>query len=513
MIKSVDNQQVFDRFATSHNVVIFLTNTITSTLMAGGAILIWNTIDVQYKINKTASPPLLVWLLSGLSLLNFAFILTFTALAVGYSRQYYYIFVISYMAGSFILLLVIADISVWNVRSLVLRYQDRFASSTVQTKLQAAEKSLYPLYAFVLFLNGLLLVVIGALIYKADLISTSGVTNNPPDVAHPWQWSIDIFAWVHVCVIFVFLWWSWVPLHVLSPIAKKMGISFFEESVNQVTPVANRAGTGTFAVEYPNDNNGATPAATSHKSVLHSNMLNSPQSNTTTKATKTAISAGSILVQPRTEPTQTNVVLHPLRDSIIGARESVVGIRESVIGGDLMSHNYHPEPSTSQMRTFQNGTPHDNKKEGRGKDKDTIPVSSTPVQKHSPSPFRNGGKSVPSGPNTPGRNVNNANPGETEFSLNPSTRMSTLSGNVTIDMSSFNNQTTTSSDAHVISTVSGNSSHHQHAVTSVSSHPNAVAPTPLLPANQFQSHQGEDVEEFSVSDLNSPKTVLHKDTK
>lgn len=198
------------------------TNNITPALMACGAVLVYTTIDVQHKINKSTTPRPLVWLLGSLSGINFAVINAFTALAVVRLQQRYYQIILIYMTGSFSVLLIIADVSVWQVRALILKFQDRSASA-VKSKALAAEKSLYPLYAFVLFLNGLVSVVIAALIYQTVAISQANKQYDPPDRADPTQWKIDIFAWVHVVVIFVFVWWSWVPMHVLRSLLRQLG--------------------------------------------------------------------------------------------------------------------------------------------------------------------------------------------------------------------------------------------------------------------------------------------------
>lgn len=231
VVKSIDNQQVFDRYHNDGYIVIFLTNNITPSLMMAGAVLIYNTIDVQYRINQTPTPKLLLWLLVCLSLLNFIFINVCTALAVIELRQRWYAMLLIYMVCSFMILLIIADVSVWQVRKLILKFQDRTGSSNVRNKAKATEKALYPLYAFVSFLNCLLVVVMTALIYQAIHISNSGNSDEPPDRANPLDWSIDIFAWVHVVAIFVFLWWSWVPLTVLKPILKKLGLETNETNV------------------------------------------------------------------------------------------------------------------------------------------------------------------------------------------------------------------------------------------------------------------------------------------
>ena len=148
-----------------------------------------------------------------------------TALAVVKLQQKYFQMVLIYMVASFSVLLLIADVSVWQVRSLVVKYQDR-SLSAVRSKALAAEKSLYPLYLFVAFLNGLLYVVIGALIYQTIAISQAGKENDPPDRADPSEWKLDIFAWVHVVAIWLFIWWSWVPLHVLRPLLRQLGYEF-----------------------------------------------------------------------------------------------------------------------------------------------------------------------------------------------------------------------------------------------------------------------------------------------
>lgn len=211
VVKSVDSQQALYRFNSGAYITIFLTNNITCCLMLGGALLIYNTIDVQHKINKSVTPPALPWLLAAVSCLNFLFINVCTALAVTKLKQVYYLYILFYLISSFSVLMIIADCSVWNVRSLVLksvrmpsapfaistaqialspfprtrrfpacalfplrrRYQDR--SVSVRSKVLAAEKSLYPLYGFVIFLNLLLVAVIAALSYQANLIRTKNV--------------------------------------------------------------------------------------------------------------------------------------------------------------------------------------------------------------------------------------------------------------------------------------------------------------------------------------------------
>jgi hypothetical protein len=129
LVKSIDNQQVFSRYHSSAYIVIFLTNNITPALMLGGAVLIYNTIDVQYRINKSKTPLLLPALLSALSFSNFVVMNTCTALAVTRLQQRYFLYLLWYLVVSFSVLIIIADLSVWNVRALVLKSQERKTST------------------------------------------------------------------------------------------------------------------------------------------------------------------------------------------------------------------------------------------------------------------------------------------------------------------------------------------------------------------------------------------------
>jgi hypothetical protein len=233
--------------------------------MASGAVLIYTTIDVQHKINKSTTPPALIWLLGSLSVLNFLFINMATALAVIRLQQKYYQMVLIYMVASFSVLLLIADVSVWQVRSLVVKYQDR-SSSAVRSKALAAEKSLYPLYLFISFLNGLLLLVIAALIYQTIAISQADRTNDPPDRADPREWKLDVFAWVHVIAIWLFIWWSWVPLHVLRPLLRSLGYEFDGNSHTIVGPDGTtiHPNTGREGPHFTSDRRGTVVTIQSH---------------------------------------------------------------------------------------------------------------------------------------------------------------------------------------------------------------------------------------------------------
>lgn len=232
-MKSIDNQQVFDRFHTNSYVVIYMTQNITASLMAAGAVLIYNIIEAQYRINKQATPRPLFWVLLALSIINYVAVNVFTALAVCEGRQLWYVFVLVYMIVSFMVLLGVADVSAWSVREMVLKFQAR-AASALGRQARAAERGLYPLYAFLIFLNLLLGAVIGALLYQSIHIVLTDQTNEPPDRADPTSWSIDTFAWVHSVAILVFLWWSWVPLHVLRPIARRLGYQLEADLVQEV---------------------------------------------------------------------------------------------------------------------------------------------------------------------------------------------------------------------------------------------------------------------------------------
>ena len=245
LVKSIDNHQVFRRFSSDAYIVIFLTNNITPSLMLGGAVLIYNTIDVQYRINKSSTPRLLPALLAALSGSNFVVINTFTALAVIRLQQRYFLYLLWYLIVSFTVLLIIADISVANVRALILKYQDRSAQlstasstsspgshSRAHSKVLAAEKSLYPLYGFVIFLNVLLLAVVAALLYQAITILHDHLQDRAPDRADPQEWQLDIFAWVHVVAIWLFIWWSWVPLVIVKRAMRKMGYGASETESN-----------------------------------------------------------------------------------------------------------------------------------------------------------------------------------------------------------------------------------------------------------------------------------------
>jgi len=212
MVKSIDNQEVLDRWATHTPFVIYLTNTITCCLMLAGSVLIYNVIDVQYRINKAPTPAALRWMLALLSFANFVVILTNTALAEARGEQLYHIYLLSYMVASLTVLLLIADVSVWKIRALVMHFEDRSRQHALNRGVK--NKHLYPLYVFILFLNVLVMIVMAALLYQAIHIDISGKRHSPPDRADPQHWRIDIFAWVQIVAITVFIWWSWVPIYV-----------------------------------------------------------------------------------------------------------------------------------------------------------------------------------------------------------------------------------------------------------------------------------------------------------
>jgi len=52
----------------------------------------------------------------------------------------------------------------------------------------------------------------------------------PPDRANPSAWSLDVFAWVHVVAIALFLWWSWVPLGVVRALLHRVGYAEHRDS-------------------------------------------------------------------------------------------------------------------------------------------------------------------------------------------------------------------------------------------------------------------------------------------
>lgn len=45
----------------------------------------------------------------------------------------------------------------------------------------------------------------------------------PPDRANLSSWSLDVFAWVHVVAIGLFIWWSWVPLGAVRAALHRVG--------------------------------------------------------------------------------------------------------------------------------------------------------------------------------------------------------------------------------------------------------------------------------------------------
>jgi hypothetical protein len=89
LLKSVDNREVLGRFPADVSIALFITNNITPCLMIGGALLIYNAIDVQYRFERMPTPPRLALLLTFFSVTNFIGINVATATVYGLSEGYY----------------------------------------------------------------------------------------------------------------------------------------------------------------------------------------------------------------------------------------------------------------------------------------------------------------------------------------------------------------------------------------------------------------------------------------
>jgi hypothetical protein len=374
LVKSIDSQQALGRFRSKAYITIFLTNNITPMLMLAGAVLIYSIIvrvrtsfsiwrvlsqpaappavrcterdlahsfilfvsvisfvvsffvrffflqDVQYRINKSTTPLVLPGLLTFVSFTNFFFINLMTALAVVRLKQLYYLFILYYLIAAFSFLLLIADVSVYNVRALVLKHQvsDRNSTFSMTTgtaaggatgtvngngtavataagvvshsasirtvKVRAAERSLYPLYGLVVFLNVMLFLVIAALGYQAGQIRSLGYEDNAPDRADPSSWKLDVFAWVHCIAIAIFIWWSWVPLVVLHPLLRRIGLIKSLEGVATLAANAQDSGVQVVVHESKEGSGGGGALQHTHTHHHHSTMQQ-PINRTSTMAT------------------------------------------------------------------------------------------------------------------------------------------------------------------------------------------------------------------------------------